>query len=79
MNGRQVAMARAALGWTIAELSGKSGISESTIKRCERGGGLNTSSADALRKAFEKARLVILDSGTPSLDGGAGIRFRDRD
>lgn len=78
MDGTQIAMARAALGWTAQELADKSGVSRSTIMRAEAGAGSNSASIAKLEATFEAAGLVILGNGHVSLDGGPGVRFKKR-
>jgi transcriptional regulator with XRE-family HTH domain len=79
MDGRQIAMARAALGWSREELAEKSGVSAPTIKRAETTGtGMYVDTAVKLQKAFEAAGLVLLGNGHVSMDGGPGVRFRDQ-
>jgi transcriptional regulator with XRE-family HTH domain len=79
MDGRQIAMARAALGWSREELAARSGVSAPTIKRAETAGsGMYVDTAIKLQRAFEAAGLVLLSDGQVSMDGGPGVRFRDR-
>ncbi len=70
MNPEQCRMARAALQWSLDELSRLSGVSRATIHRYESGKDSYTSTANKLRDTFEAHGIVfIAENG-----GGAGVR-----
>lgn len=74
LNPAQIRMARAALGWSVRELSERSGVAESTVLRFETGkGGMQTGTLDRVEAALTKAGVVFI-----SADGnaGAGVRFK---
>ena len=71
-------MSRAALGWSISELSERSSVSVSTIKRLESEEGFKKAT-DAnlrlIRETLEAAGIEFI--GTP--EDGPGIRLRSPD
>src|SRR5262245_36558366 len=84
MNGMQIRMARAGLGWTIAELAKRANVGMSSVKAIESGfevmGGL-----PATRDYREAARASVLDAitaalvaagATPLPDNGQGAGVR---
>lgn len=74
----QIRSARAALGWSLEDLSRHSGVSVSTIRRSETIKGLarlNQPNLNAIRTAVEKAGIEFI--GTP--DEGPGIRLWQED
>jgi transcriptional regulator with XRE-family HTH domain len=57
-------MARAALGWSLEALAEASGVNRWTILRFENGESIPRSkNREALRQAFEAARVRFLCSG----------------
>ena len=71
----QIRSARAALRWSVAELSDLSAVGIATIKRLEAVDGVpgaRTSTIVAIQNAFEAAGVEFI--GTP--DDGPGIRLR---
>lgn len=79
ISGLQIRMARAALGWTVAELSEKSGVSASSIARAEAIDGIATMRASSLfelQQALEANGVVFLAAGQ-DLAGGDGVRMRE--
>jgi transcriptional regulator with XRE-family HTH domain len=56
-------MARAALEWSLADLSAASGISRRTILRFERGETVMPATVKALRHALEAKSILFIDSG----------------
>lgn len=57
-------MARAALDWTIPQLSERSEVGKTTIIRFERGQTVpNPSTRAALRRAFEKVGVTFESDG----------------
>lgn len=71
----QSRMARAALGWSIRETADRVHVGVNTLSRFEGGGCAYTSTADALRTAYETAGVEFLAEGATSLNGGAGVRL----
>ncbi len=74
ITAEQIKAARAALGWSVTELSLRSGVGTATIKRYEAVTGLPKSRKDnlgLLRQAFEAAGIEF--TGTP--DDAPGIRI----
>jgi transcriptional regulator with XRE-family HTH domain len=63
MNVVQCRMARAALGWTLDDLATASGVSRRTIARFEAGEPVLTPRVQTLRRAFEAAGILFIDSG----------------
>lgn len=61
-------MARAALEWSLADLSAASGISRRTILRFERRETVMPATVKALRHALEAEGILFIDSG--KLAGG---------
>lgn len=56
-------MARAALGWSLSDLSEASGIGRATIARFENGSEVREEKVAQLRAAFEAKRVRFIDSG----------------
>ena len=72
MNPVQSRMARAALGWTIADLARAAEVSANTVNRFESGNDARLSSVGKMRSTMEAAGVeFIAENG-----GGAGVRLR---
>lgn len=71
----QSRMARAALGWSIRKTAELVHVGVNTLSRFEGGGCAYTSTANALRAAYEGAGIEFVDKGRASLQGGEGIRL----
>jgi transcriptional regulator with XRE-family HTH domain len=56
-------MARAALEWSLADLSAASGISRRTILRFEKGETVMLDTVKALRHALEATGVLFIDNG----------------
>jgi transcriptional regulator with XRE-family HTH domain len=56
-------MARAALDWTLAELSAASGVSKRTVMRFELGVPVLPVTVKAMRHALEAQGILFIDSG----------------
>lgn len=56
-------MARAALKWSIDELSEAAGVARMTVIRFERGDGVEASNVAAMRSAMEARRIKFVDRG----------------
>lgn len=73
----QCRAARAILGWNQEALVEASGVTKSTIANFEISkSNPNPRTIAALRSALEAAGIEFLESGAPSLNGGAGVRLR---
>jgi transcriptional regulator with XRE-family HTH domain len=75
ITGAQIRAARGLLGWTGAELAGRSGLSTSSIQRAEATRGVSSMRADnllRLQRAFEDAGIIFLDVGD-TRRGGIGV------
>lgn len=78
MNPAQIRMARNALRLGVRELAELAGISFTTISRFETGkGGLQHSSAEALRKALEAKGIQFLENGDVSSGTGISIQIEN--
>ena len=69
----QVRMARAALGWSVRDLSARAGVTANTVSRYENG-------ADSLGKTLLGIQRALEAGGVNFIDengGGPGVRFRD--
>ncbi len=73
MKPAQVRMARAALNWSLADLSAASGVHRNTISNFETGryGGSEEALA-AIRAALEAAGVIFVESNGE----GPGVRLR---
>jgi predicted transcriptional regulator len=70
----QCRMARAALGWGIANLAQHAEVGVNTVNRFESGQDARLSSIDKMRAALEKAGVEFI----PENGGGAGVRLAKR-
>ena len=68
----QCQMARAALGWSSAELGTRAGVGANTVNRFERGRDARVSSVDKMRAVLEDAGVEFI----PENGGGPGVRLR---
>ena len=76
ISGSQIRAARALLNWKQSDLAKASGVAESTIKLVERGAvDTRSGTLEKLQIAFEKAGVKFIPDGSPSLDGGPGVRL----
>jgi len=76
ITARQSRAARALLGWTQETLAEKARVSLTALKRLESESGLDVyeTTRDEVRRAFERAGIVFLNSGQ-----GVGVLLvRDR-
>jgi DNA-binding XRE family transcriptional regulator len=74
----QIRAARALVGWSQADLAQASGVSQVAIKNLERGAtDPRMSTISSIQAAFDHAGVMFLDAGDVR-DGGAGVRFRER-
>lgn len=78
ITGPQIRMARAALGWSVAELAEVAGVGEATIRRYETGRGeIFPHTLERVQRALEKNGVIFLAPGETT-DGGAGVRLRKK-
>jgi transcriptional regulator with XRE-family HTH domain len=80
LTAEQVRAARALLGWSQPQLAEATGLSMSSVRRIETPGGPAQSRAgslEAVRATFEREGVVFLGAGE-MVDGGPGVRFRDK-
>ncbi|AWI90300.1 transcriptional regulator [Methylobacterium sp. DM1] len=72
----QIRAARAILGWTMEDLSGKAGVSLASIKNIERGvTDPRASTLRAIQGALEDGGVIFLDAGDVR-PGGKGVRLK---
>jgi transcriptional regulator with XRE-family HTH domain len=74
MTPTQSRMARAALGWRVADLAKAASIGTATAARFELGQAVATDTLSAIRVAYERAGIVLLAEGEVSPSGGVGVR-----
>lgn len=73
MKPAQVRMARAALNWSLADLSERAGVHRNTISNFETGRfGGSAEALDAIRAALEAAGVEFI----PENGGGPGVRLK---
>jgi transcriptional regulator with XRE-family HTH domain len=78
ITGVQIKMARAAVGWTVAGLAKRSGVSASTIVRAELAGGvpvMKSTNLFRIQRALEQAGVIFIDADDAA---GEGVRLRRR-
>ena len=68
----QVRMARAALGWSVKELSERVGVSANTVSRYENGSDALGGTLRKIRRVFEDAGIIFIDEN----GGGPGVRLK---
>jgi len=75
MTPEQLRMARNALRLGVRDLAEQAGVSFTTVSRFETGkGGLQLTTAEALRKALEAQGIQFLDGGDTALGAGVAVR-----
>ena len=80
MTPSQLRMARNAIRLGTRELAEKAGVSFTTISRFEtEKGGLQHSSAEAIRKALEARGIQFLDDGQVAAGPGVAVRVDPND
>ena len=78
MTPEQVRMARGALRLGVRDLAELAGVSFTTVSRFEtEKGGLQHSTAEAIRRAFEAKGSQFLDNGQVATGPGVAIRSDD--
>ena len=71
-------MARAAIGWSVADLAEAAAVGEATIRRYETGRtDMLPHNVDALKSALERKGVIFLASGETK-DGGPGVRLKKK-
>lgn len=73
----QCRMARAALRLGVRELAAAAKTSPDTVARLERGESLKPQTVSAIRAVLELSGVEFIPAGTPSPDGGSGIRMKE--
>ncbi len=73
LDGVQVRMGRAAVGWSVRELARIAGVTPNTISRIENGGDALASTLERLQTALENAGVIFIDED----DFGPGVRLRE--
>ena len=68
----QCKMARAALGWGVADLAKAADVSINTVSRFENGGDAHGGTRRLLRGALDAAGVIFIESN----DNGPGVRLR---
>jgi predicted transcriptional regulator len=68
----QCFLARTALGWTKSDLARVAGVSQSAVRKFERGGAQRTTTVEAIQRTLEDAGVIFIDAN----DGGPGARLR---
>jgi transcriptional regulator with XRE-family HTH domain len=70
--GVQCFLARAALGWSMCHLARAAEVSPHSVAHFESGGtATRATTAEAIRRALEKAGVIFIDAN----DGGPGARL----
>ncbi len=72
LEGIQVRMGRAAVGWSVRELARNAGVTPNTISRIENGGDALASTMERLQTALEDAGVIFIDAD----EEGPGVRLR---
>jgi transcriptional regulator with XRE-family HTH domain len=73
----QIRAARALLGWKQTDLAKAAGVSEISVKNIERSAtDPRASTLLRIQRALEQAGVEIIQDGSPSLDGGGGVRLK---
>jgi transcriptional regulator with XRE-family HTH domain len=72
LEGIQVRMGRAAVGWSVRELARNAGVTPNTISRIENGGDALASTMERLQTALENGGVIFIDAD----EEGPGVRLR---
>ncbi len=72
LEGVQVRMGRAAVGWSVRELANNAKVTPNTISRIENGGDALTSTMERLQTALEDAGVIFIDAD----EEGPGVRLK---
>ena len=63
MNVTQCRMARAGLGWSVADLAKAAGLGERTVAKFETGGNVQASTVETLRQALVRHGVEFINGG----------------
>jgi len=74
----QCRAARALLRMTQATLAERAGVGILVVKRFERGSDPRASTVNAIERALVEAGVTLIDDGSVSPSGGAGVRLTAR-
>ena len=72
LEGIQVRMGRAAVGWSVRELARNAEVTPNTISRIENGGDALTSTMERLQTAIENAGVIFIVAA----EEGPGVRLK---
>ncbi len=72
LEGIQVRMGRATVGWSVRELARNAGVTPNTISRIENGGDALASTMERLQTALEDAGVIFIYAD----EEGPGVRLR---
>ncbi len=72
LEGIQIRMGRAAVGWSVRELARNAGVTPNTISRIENGGDALASTMERLQTALEDAGVIFIDAD----EEGPGVRLK---
>ena len=72
LEGIQVRMGRAAVGWSVRELARNAGVTPNTISRIENGGDALASTMERLQTALENAGVIFIYAA----EEGPGVRLK---
>jgi transcriptional regulator with XRE-family HTH domain len=78
ITGRQVRAARVLLGWSVDELTRRSGVGYATVHRIEHTDGVpavRAASMVAIQRVLEQEGIIFLSPGQHAA-GGEGVRLR---
>ncbi len=75
MTPDQSRMARAALRWSLTDLSVAAGVGRATAARFELGQAVDDKSVEAMRSAVVASGVVLIDAGKSSTAAGPGVRL----
>lgn len=67
-------MARAALGWSVADLAAQSGVAARTVARFEAGESVGLPRVEALRSALVNGGVLFVE-----VEGRPGVTYRRKD
>ncbi len=74
MDVTQCRIARAALGWSVADLSEQSGVKVRTLARFEAGEAIGLEKIEALRSALVRNGVLFVE-----VDGRPGVTYQRKD
>jgi ribosome-binding protein aMBF1 (putative translation factor) len=81
LTGKQIRMARAALGWSAHDLCVRTGLGSTAVQKAESVEGMpamRTVNLAKIKNTFERAGIVFFDGTIPGVPGtGPGVRVRN--